>query len=120
MDVSLEDGLAGLIEGAVEAHRIEADLHRVLDQQIAGLGVVEPHDKFDEVLEDRVVALLARHRDAITVRDLRLAAYMLNHGTHALIHTIVCTRPRGVSLADATAEIVRMMRAYLTAPADAP
>ncbi|MBS0447868.1 MAG: TetR family transcriptional regulator [Proteobacteria bacterium] len=119
MDTNLDDGLAGLIEGAVEAHRVEADLHRVLDQQMTGLGVVDAHDQFDAVLEDRIVALLQRHRDAITVADLRLAAYMLNHSTHALIHTVVAQRPRGVTLAAAGAEIVRMMRAYLTAPADA-
>jgi AcrR family transcriptional regulator len=117
MDVSLEDALTGLIESAVEAHRIEADLHRVLDRQLTDLGVVDAHDKFDQVLEDRVVTLLARHRESISVRDLRLAAFMLNHSTHALIHTVVAQRPPGVSLATATAEIVRMMRAYLSAAA---
>ncbi|MES2099551.1 MAG: TetR/AcrR family transcriptional regulator [Pseudomonadota bacterium] len=117
MDVNLDDALAGLIEGAVEAHRVDADLHRVLEQQLAGLGVVESHDKFDEVMQGRIVTLLARHREAIAVTDLRLAAFMLMHSVHALIHTVVVTRPRGVSLKTATAEIVRMMRAYLTAPA---
>lgn len=117
MDLGLDVGLTELIEGAVEAHRIEADLHRVLAQQLAGLDVVDAHDKFDEVLEEHIVALLARHRDLITVSDLRLAAFMLNHSTHALIHTVVVQRPRGVSLKTATAEIVRMMRAYLTCPA---
>jgi AcrR family transcriptional regulator len=117
MDVDLDTGLTELIEGAVEAHRVEADLHRVLEQQLAGLDVVAAHDQFDTVLEDRIVALLARHRDRITVSDLRLAAFMLNHSTHALIHTVVVQRPRGVSLKAATAEIVRMARAYLLGPA---
>lgn len=79
-----------------------AALHRVLEPQPAGLDVV--------------VAPLRRHRDKLAVTDLRLAAFVLNHGKHALIHTIVPTRPRGVSLKAATAEIVRMMRAYLIAP----
>jgi len=113
MIVSLDDGLAGLIEGAVEAHRIDADLHGVLEQQLAGLGIVVPHDKFDQVLEDRVVKLLARHRDEITVTDLRLAAFMLVHSAHSLIHTVVKQRPKGVSLKVATAEIVRVVRGYL-------
>jgi AcrR family transcriptional regulator len=116
MDVSIDDGLAEIVDAAVEAHRIDADLHRVLEQQLSGLGVVDAHDKFDEVLQERVVALLARHRAVLAVTDLRLAAFMLVHSMHGLIHTIVVTRPRGVSLKTATAEIVHMARAYLTAP----
>lgn len=119
MDVNLVDGLTGLIEASVEAHRVDADLHRVLEQQLAGLDVVDAHDQFDEIVQDRIVALLTRHRDSLAVTDLRLAAYMLMHSVHALIHTIVATRPRGVSLKTATAEIVRMTRVYLTAPVPA-
>jgi len=107
MGVSLDDGLAELVEGAVEAHRVDADLHRVLEQQFAGL---------DEVMQARIVALLSHHRGVLAVTDLPLAAFMLMHGAHALIHAIVVQRPHGVSLKTATAEIVRMMRAYLTAP----
>jgi len=116
MDAGLEDGLAGLIEASVDAHRVDADLHRVLQQQLSGLDVVEPHDKFDEMVQERIVALLARHREALAVTDLRLAAFMLTHSVHALIHAVVVVRPRGVSLKTATAEIVRMARAYLSAP----
>jgi AcrR family transcriptional regulator len=117
MDVGLDEALADLIEAAVEAHRVDAGLHQVLEQQLAGLDVVDAHDGFDAVLEERIVALLARHRAQLAVTDLRLAAFMLNHSTHALIHTVVATRPRGVSLKTATAEIVRMMRSYLIVPA---
>jgi AcrR family transcriptional regulator len=116
MDVNLVDGLTELIEASVEAHRVDADLHRVLEQQLAGLDVVDAHDTFDEVMQDRIVVLLTRHRKALAVTDLRLAAYMLMHSVHALIHAIVAKRPRGVSLKTATAEIVRMTRVYLTAP----
>ena len=116
MDVGLDEALAGLIEVTVEAHRVDAGLHQVLDQQLSGLDVIAAHDQFDTVLEDRIVALLTRHRAQIAVTDLRLAAYMLNHSAHALVHAIVAGRPRGVSLKTATAEIVRMMRAYLTTP----
>ena len=116
MDASLVDGLVGIIEGSVEAHRVDADLHRVLEQQLEGLEIVAAHDTFDEMLQERIVALLARHREALAVTDLRLAAFMLLHSSHAMIHAIVATRPRGVSLKAASAEIVRMMLAYLTAP----
>jgi AcrR family transcriptional regulator len=114
MTASLDAGLTELIEGAVEAHRVDADLHGVFEQQLAGLDVVNPHDSFDQVLEDRVYLLLSRHRDELNVPDLRLAAFMLIHSTHALIHTIVKQRPKGVSLKTATAEIVRLTLGYLS------
>jgi AcrR family transcriptional regulator len=116
MKSSLEEALRELIEGVVEAHRVEADLHRVFEQQLSGLDVVDAHDSFDRALEDRVIALLSRHRDELTVVDLRLAAYMLIHSSHALIHRVVIERPKGVSLKAATNEILFMMCAYLTGP----
>jgi AcrR family transcriptional regulator len=117
MDATLDDALAGLIEATVEAHRVDADLHRVLEQQLPGLDQHDAqHDEYIGVMEDRVVALLARHRDQIAVPDLKLAAFMLMNASHALIHAVVLQRPKGVSLKAATQQIVRMMKSYLTSP----
>ena len=116
---TLDDALTGLIEAAVEAHRVDADLHRVLEQQ---LGTTEHHvleDEYVNVMEDRVVALLAQYRDEITVSDLKLASYMLMNAAHGLIHVAVLQRPKGVSLKAASQHIIRMMKAYLTCPVPA-
>jgi len=116
MDATLDDALSGLIEATVEAHRVDADLHRVLEEQHDDLDDDTMHQEYLDVMEDRIVALLARHRDEITAPDLKLAAFMLLNAAHGLIHAVVLQRPRGVSLRHATQEIVRMMRAYLTSP----
>jgi len=119
MDATLDDALGGLIDATVEAHRVDADLHRVLEQQ---LGNTERHvlqDEYVGVMEDRIVAMLARHRAEIAVTDLKLASYMLMNAAHGLIHVVVLKRPKGVSLKAATQEIVRMMKAYLTSPRSA-
>jgi AcrR family transcriptional regulator len=119
MDATLDDALSGLIEATVEAHRVDADLHRVLEQQ---LGSTERHmlqEEYVDVMEDRIVALLSHHRAEIAVTDLKLASYMLMNAAHGLIHVVVSQRPKGVSLKAATQEIVRMMRAYLTLPVPA-
>ena len=116
MDATLDDALAGLIEATVEAHRVDADLHRVLEQQLGGHDHDEMHDKYVGVMEERFVVLLARHRDEISVPDLKLAAFMLMSASHALIHAVVLQRPRGISLKGGTQEIIRMMKAYLTSP----
>jgi AcrR family transcriptional regulator len=114
---SLAEAIALLIETAVDAHRVEADLHQVLEHQLAGLDTGSAQGGFDAVLQERLHALLRRHRAQLAVSDLRLAAFMLVHSAHALIHAAIGPRPRGVSLKAATADIVRMMVSYLTAPA---
>jgi AcrR family transcriptional regulator len=118
MDGTLADALSVLIEGAVEAHRVEAGLHRVLELQLPGHDVTALTDSFDEVLEGRLLAVLARHRAELTVPDLKLASFMLMHSVHALIHAAVLQRPKGVSLKLATREIARMMQVYLTCPVE--
>ena len=119
MDATLDDALAGLIEATVEAHRVEADLHRVLEQQLGGPEMDALHDEYVDVMEDRIVALLARHRGEVTAPDLKLASYMLMNAAHGLIHAVILERPKGVSLKAGTHEIVRMMKAYLTSPVPA-
>ena len=119
MDATLDEALGGLIEATVEAHRVDADLHRVLEQQLGNTDKHVLQDEYVDVMEDRIVALLARHRSEITVTDLRLASYMLMNAAHGLIHVVVLQRPKGVSLKAATPEIVRMMKAYLTSPVPA-
>ncbi len=116
MDATLDDALGGLIEATVEAHRVDADLHRVLEERLGHHDRDAKHGEYVSVMEERIVALLARHRDQITVPDLKLAAFMLMNASHALIHALVRQRPRGVSLKAGTQEIVRMMKAYLTTP----
>ena len=116
---TLDDALTGLIEAAVEAHRVDADLHRVLEQQLGNTDQHVLEDEYVGLMEDRVVALLAQYRDQITVTDLKLASFMLMNAAHSLIHVVVLQRPKGISLKAATQQIIRMMKAYLTCPVPA-
>ena len=77
-------------------------IQRALTKAMDATLTDEHHDEYLGVMEDRIVALLARHRDEITAPDLKLAA--------------VLKRPKGVSLKHATQEIVSMTTAYLTRP----
>jgi len=112
---SLPEALAGVIESAVKAHQLDADLHRVLDKQVLGLDQFPGEDESVDEIERRIRGLLEAHRADIVVEDLRLATYMLMHAVHALIHAVVLERPSGVSMKAATRETVRMALAYLTA-----
>lgn len=116
MDGTLDDALSGLIEATVEAHRVDSDLHSVLELQLGAMDMASLEEEYVGVMEERVVALLVRHRGVITTPDLKLAAFMLMHSAHALIHAVVLERPKGVSLKTATQEIVHMLKGYLTQP----
>ena len=111
-DAPLIDALAGLVEASVQAHRDGAELHRVLEAQLAEVKVND-HDELDRRVSALLQRLLESHRDELAVRDLRLAAFTLQHAVHALVHAMVFDRPSGVSLRVATEEIIRLALGYL-------
>jgi AcrR family transcriptional regulator len=113
--LGFEEALTAIIEGVVEAHRVESGLHRVLEMQLAGHEDLDSHQQAEAAISGRILALLERYRDDITVEQPRLAAFMLMHSLHALVHAVVLERPPGVSLKAATREIVRLAKAYLQA-----
>ncbi|WP_395704189.1 TetR/AcrR family transcriptional regulator [Aquabacterium sp.] len=116
----MEQALTLAIEGLVESHRIDAGLHRVLETQVTALQLADAHERFEADLNEQLCALLRKFQAELRVENLRLAAYVLMHAVHGLVHAVVHQRPGGVSLKQATREIVRLTRAYLTAPLDAP
>lgn len=111
--MSFDEALSSVIESLVEAHRVEAGLHRVLERQLAGLEKLDDHAEVEERISGQIRTLLARYEDEIHVPDLRLAVYMLMHSLHALVHAVVFERPSGISLKHATREMVRMASCYL-------
>lgn len=115
--LGFEAALSLLLEGIVEAHRVEAGLHRVLETQLAGLDVLDDHVETEAKISAQIRTLLARYPDEIRVPDQRLAVYLLMHSLHGLVHAVVFERPHGVSIKQATREMVRMTKVYLTTPA---
>lgn len=114
--LGFEAALTLLLEGLVEAHRVEAGLHRVLETQLAGLDTLDDHAATEAKISEQIRTLLSRYPDDIQVPNLRLAIYMLMHSLHGLVHAVVFERPSGVSIKQATREMVRMTVVYLTTP----
>jgi AcrR family transcriptional regulator len=113
---SLRDAMTGVIESVVEAHRLDADLHQVLERQfLPHEPEVHDHDEMERHLADQLTRLLQAHRTELTVPDIKLAAFTLLHAVHALVHAAVLERPAGVSLKALTRETVQLALAYLTA-----
>jgi AcrR family transcriptional regulator len=113
--MSFDEALTTIIEGLVESHRLEADLHRVLERQLAGHEDLDSHREAESGITERILELLDRYRDDIQVENPRLAVFMMMHSLHALVHAVVLEPLPGVSLKRATREIVRLAKSYLQA-----
>ncbi|MBS0417060.1 MAG: TetR family transcriptional regulator [Proteobacteria bacterium] len=85
----LAQGVRKLVTVAVEAHRIDPKLHRVLTEQIPPLGRLENRENFNRQNYALFATYLERHRDEIRVADLGLAAFVCVTTIEALTHTAV-------------------------------
>ena len=115
---TFRQSLTRVIQASVLAHQVDADLHRALEQcEELGLpdddGHDEAHVRIQQLLRDMLVA----HRDELVITNPELAAFILMHALHGLIHAVVLDRPASISVKAATREMIRLADAYLTAPA---
>lgn len=90
--LSMEEGVRRLVAAAVEAHRIDPKLHRVLAEQIPRTGRLENVEAFNRGTHVLFKAWLEDHHDEIRVVDLELAAFVCGTSIEALTHTAVLHR----------------------------
>jgi AcrR family transcriptional regulator len=88
----LEEAARRLIAAAVEAHRVNPGLHRVLAEQTPRTGALENVDAFNGEAYGLFRSYLERHRAEIRVVDLDLAAFVCVTSIEALTHTAVLHR----------------------------
>jgi len=86
----LEDAIRRLITIAIDAHRLDPRLHRVLAEQIPRTGRVAA---FNREYYSLFKAYLDDHRRELRVADLDLAAYVCVTSIEALTHSAVLHRP---------------------------
>jgi AcrR family transcriptional regulator len=78
-----------LVATAVQAHRIDPELHRVLAEQIPRTGKLEKVETFNRETYALFRAWLGNHRKELRVVDLDLAAFVCVTSIEALTHTAV-------------------------------
>jgi len=78
---------------AINAHRVNPKLHRVLSEQIPRVGRLENIEANIRQGYAVVRGYLEAHRDEIEVADLDLAAFVLVTVVEALTHAAVLRRP---------------------------
>jgi AcrR family transcriptional regulator len=85
----IKKAVRGLVAVAIEAHRIDPRLHRVLAEQIPRTGRLENVEAFNREAHALFRAYLEAHRDELRRVDLGLAAFVCVSSIEALTHNAV-------------------------------
>jgi AcrR family transcriptional regulator len=85
----LEQAVRELVAAAIEAHRIDPKLHRVLAEQIPRTGKLEHIESFNRENYALFRAYLEAHSDEFRAIDLGLAAFVCVTTIEALTHNAV-------------------------------
>jgi AcrR family transcriptional regulator len=112
----VETGARKLVAAAIEAHRVDPKLHRVLAEQTPRTGALINVEAFNTEAYGLFRTYLERHRDELRAVDLDLAAFVCVTSIEALTHTAVLHRTEGLSNAAAGAlvdEATRLVVGYL-------
>jgi AcrR family transcriptional regulator len=114
---TLAQGVGALVAAAIEAHRVDPRLHRVLAEEIPRVGGLADAGSFNRDNHALFRAYLESHGDEIRVVDLDLATFMCVTTIEALTHTAVLhhaeTFPDEAMEALAR-EATRLITGYLT------
>ena len=115
----VEVGARELVAAAIDAHRVDPKLHRVLSEQVPRVGRLEDIDAVERRGGAFLRGYLDAHRDEIDVADLDLAAFVLTTTVEALTHAAVLRRPDLLDDDKAGAfvdEVAGLVLRYLRAP----
>jgi AcrR family transcriptional regulator len=93
----IEKAVRRLVAVAIEAHRIDPKLHRVLAEQIPRTGRLENVEAFNREAHALFRAYLEDHSDELRMVDLGLAAFVCVTSIEALTHTAVLHRSEMLS-----------------------
>jgi AcrR family transcriptional regulator len=119
MSLPLHEGVRKLIGAAIEAHRVDPELHRVLAEQIPRTGVLEDVGGVNYEAHELFRSYLDRQSAEMSVTDVDLAAFVCATSIEALAHNAVLHHEemfRGDAIAKLIDETARLILGYLTGP----
>src|SRR6185312_14770206 len=114
MTQPVERAVRKLVAVAIEAHRVDPRLHRVLAEQIPRVGKLEKQEAFARENYALFKGYLEKHRDEVCVADLDLASFVCVTTVEALTHNAVLHHQLSDEAMDAlTEEAARLIVGYL-------
>jgi AcrR family transcriptional regulator len=115
----VEDAVRKLVEAAIQAHRVDPELHCVLADQVPRTGGLENVEAANREAHAAFRAYLESRRDELRVADVGLAAFVCATSIEAVAHNAVLHHAE--MSADAAAEALvenatRLIVGYLKQP----
>ena len=89
----IDEAVRGFVSIAIDAHRVNPRLHRVLAEETPRLGRVESVETINMDAHALIRGYLDAHRDEIDIADLDLTAFICVTVVEALTHAAVLHRP---------------------------
>jgi AcrR family transcriptional regulator len=108
-----------LVTAAIDAHRVDPKLHRVLAEEVPRTGRLENIEAVERNARALLRDYLEAHRREIDIADLDLAAFILATTVEALTHSAVLRRPdmlAGEKAGTFVDEVTRLVLGYLRTP----
>jgi AcrR family transcriptional regulator len=118
----IDIAVRALIAAAIDAHRVDPKLHRVLEE-VPRTGPLENADALVRNAHALFRVYLEAHRSEIDIADPDLAAFILVTTVEALTHSAVLHRPdilAGEKAAAFVDEATRLVLRYLRTPSPRP
>ena len=114
----LKVGVRALVVAAIDAHRMDPTLHRVLAEEVPRTRWFENVDLIERHARGLFRVYLEAHRGETDVADLDLASFMFVTTVEALTHSAVLGNPEilaGEKADRFVDEVTRLVLGYLTA-----
>jgi AcrR family transcriptional regulator len=117
--LDLESAIRELVKASVDAHLVDAALHRIFDEQVPRMGQLAKIEALQGETFAMVRAYFEERRKEIAVRDLDTATSICVTTVEALTHDFVINRPDAPRAARDRFidEVTRLVACYLQARA---
>ncbi|EKU31105.1 putative TetR family regulator [Alcaligenes sp. HPC1271] len=84
--LGLRGRLSDLVKAWLAAHRVDPELHRVLEKDFPFFDAPASESQADQSIRDRIRQLLEEHRSEVAPQDLDLATWVVMQSLESLIH----------------------------------
>ena len=110
---TLDEAVQRIVRAVVAAHRIDPDLHRVLEAEMPHLEVAHGHAQTVRAIREQLLAIPGKVRREIPIDDLDGASFVVGEITHSLVHAALIDRGNGLAADSTERETIRAVLAYL-------
>ena len=113
-DSPLREAVRAWVDGGVEAHLADPELHKVLVEQVPRVGDLSRIGEFEGRIAGFVLSHLERHAEEVGPEDLPLASFVVAQTVVSLTHKAVTERPESLKDGRLVDEVTGLVLRYLS------